>query len=1004
MLSAGILGFIRFESPAYLALFAVVPLLVALSFRSLSGLGPVRRWLAILIRCAVVALMVMALAGARTVKTSEELTTLFVVDRSSSIPRELQDKMLGYLRSVGESAGPRDRMGIVAFDGKSAVELLPTGRFNFDKISEPVDPDHTDLAGAMRMAMALFPPDTARRIVVVSDGNENIGEALNEADQLKATGVPIDVLPLQYDHAEEVVFERLSAPSTAALEETVNLQMVVRSTKRVRGRIVLKHNDEIVPIGPNGTTSPIVEFGPGPERFEFPVQLRDEGAHRFEATFEPDSAAGDTVTGNNRGRAFTVVGGQGRILILTTQEDRESAQLMADAMRREQLLVDVEIAGERPLDQLRLLQYSLIVLSNIPANYISEQEQLGLSVYVRELGGGLVMVGGDESFGAGGWMGSPVEDIMPVSFDVKSKRQIPKGALVLTMHACEIPQGNYWGERIAVASVKTLSSRDYVGVLSYQWISAKQKFWVVPLQTVGDKTKVIQQVLKMQMGDMPSLEEVMTDGIDELARRTDAQARHMIVISDFDPQGPTPALIGKAKRNGITISTVAIGYGAHMIDETKAKWIADETKGKFYSTQNYSELPQIFIKESRVVQRALINETPFRPRISNSLSPTIAGLAGDGVPDLGGYVVTTKRPTADVALIRKTEESDDPVLAQWQVGLGKTVAFTSGMWHRWGADWAQWQKFSKLWAQIARWASRQADAGAFDVATSVQGGRGKIRIDARDKSAVAVNFMTVEGSLIVPGFDSKKIRLTQTGPGRYEGEFDARDPGSYIVNLSYRSGSEGSAAAGTLQTGFSIAYSPEFRDLRTNLALLQNLSERTGGRMLTATDARAPFDRTALPKAEARPPIWEDLIRWMLLLFLLDVAVRRIAINPMDMARRVRKYIGEIAGPRKPSETAEAVLSTLKGARDQLREASGATAPPSETGVAPNRSAKYEAPTTAAKVSEQLSKALGGASAEDQPVVARPTKKPTATNEADYTSRLLKAKKRARDDLSKPEE
>lgn len=1002
MLAAGVLGFLRFESPGYLALLAVIPLLIALSFRSLSGLGPVRSGLAIFARCAVVALMVMALAGARMVRTSEELTTLFVVDRSSSIPRELQDGTLQYLRAAGESAGLKDRMGIVAFDGTSVVEMLPTGRFNLDRISEAIDPHHTNLAGALRMAMALFPPDTARRIVVISDGNENLGEALNEADQLKAAGVPVDVLPLQYDHGEEVLFDRLSAPSVASLEETVNLQMVLRATRRVTGRIVLKHNDEIIPIGTGGAGAARVEFGPGPERFEFPIQLREEGAHRFEATFEPDDAAGDTVTGNNRGRAFTIVGGPGRTLILTTPEDRESAQLLGAALQREQLLVDVEIAGEQPLDQLRLLQYGLIILSNVPANYLTEEEQQGLNVYVRELGGGLVMIGGDESFGAGGWMGSPVEAVMPVSFDVQSKRQIPKGALVLTMHACEIPQGNYWGERIAVASIKTLSSRDYIGVLSYQWISAKEKFWVVPMQVVGDKTRVIQQVLKMQMGDMPSLEEVMMDGVDELSRRVDAQARHMIVISDFDPLGPSPELIAKAKRHGITISTVAIGYGAHMIDEAKARWIADETKGKFYSTQDYSDLPQIFIKESRVVQRSLINETPFRPRISNSLSPTIAGLAGDGVPELGGYIVTTKRPTADVALIRKTEEADDPILAQWQVGLGKSVAFTSGMWNRWGTDWSRWPKFSKLWAQIARWASRQSGAGAFDVATTVQGGRGKIRIDARDKSTAAVNFMNVEGSLIVPGFDSQKIRLTQTGPGRYEGEFDARNPGSYIVNLSYRSGSGDTVAAGSIQTGFSVAYSPEFRDLRTNRALLQNLTDRTGGRMLVANDPKAPFDRTTLSRAEARPPIWEDLIRWMLLLFLLDVAIRRIAINPAEIARRVRKYIGEIAGPRQTADSSAAVLTTLKDTRDQLRGAS-LTGTASETGVAPHRSAKYEAPVPDAKVTEQLSKALGGASAEDQPIVARPTRKPTPTSESDYTSRLLRAKKRARDDLSNPE-
>ena len=593
-------------------------------------------------------------------------------------------------------------------------------------------------------------------------------------------------------------------------------------------------------------------------------------------------------------------------------------------------------------------------------------------------------------------MGTPIEEVMPVSFDVKSKRQIPNGALVLVMHACEIPQGNYWGERVAIAAVKTLSSRDLVGVLSYKWQGASQKYWDVPLQQVGDKTRIIQRIKKMSMGDMPDLDAVMRPGVDELSKQGDAvAAKHMIVVSDFDPAPPRGDLIKQMKDNKITCSTVAIGWGGHPIDVNKAQRIAKDTGGRYYTTQDYSKLPQIFIKESRIVRRSLINDNPFTPRLASALPTTVSQLVGEQIPQLGGYVVTTPKPLAQVPLVRKTKENTDPVLAHWQVGLGKTVAFTSGMWSRWGAEWAQWPKFGPFWAQIVRWCSRQPASAAFDVSTTVQGGQGKIRIDALDKNAGAINFMNIEGTLVRPNHDSQPLQLTQTGPGVYEGQFDARAAGSYVASFSYRLGSGQDAIAGSLQTGLSVAFSPEYRELETNEALLTEISERTGGRKLTTAGAPTAFDTASLASAEARRPIWEYLIRWMLLLFLLDVAVRRIAINPLELARKTRKFIGEMAGRRQTAEASAAVLTTLKDTqaqlRDNLREQKA-----DETGPAPDRARRYEPTLPDSKVTEQLSKALDGASELDQPVVARPTKKQPPTGEADFTARLLQAKQRAR--------
>ncbi|MGE3181800.1 MAG: hypothetical protein AB7N71_09225, partial [Phycisphaerae bacterium] len=404
------------------------------------------------------------------------------------------------------------------------------------------------------------------------------------------------------------------------------------------------------------------------------------------------------------------------------------------------------------------------------------------------------------------------------------------------------------------------------------------------------------------------------------------------------------------------------------------------------------------------IQQALIQETPFTPQLSNALPSTVRMLVGEGLPKLGGFVLTTPKPTADITLVRATEEGKDPIMAQWHVGLGKSVAFTSGMWTRWGNDWSNWSKFSPLWGQIARWAAREGDDASLDVTTTIQNGVGRIRVEALDQGAALINNLTINGSLIRPNQESEALKLTQIGPGKYEAEFDATQQGNFIVNLGYVTGAGANAKAGSFRTGVSVAYSPEYQELSTNLPLLNELSNRTKGRNL-GTDAAGAnvFDRASLPKTETRRPIWEDLIRWMLVIFLLDVAIRRIALNPIALWRRFRGRVAEMGGQGRTVQSAQ-VLTSLKGVRDKTRDQQTAgAAATSEAGPTPNRSAKYEPPTTPNKSSEELSKALGGATEQDKPVVAKPTRHKPAAGEADYTSRLLAAKRRAKKDAEEDE-
>lgn len=1002
------LAFVRFETPGYLVFLAVLPLVWLAARRSLAGIGPIRGVLALALRAAVVLCIVLALAGAMRVRTTDDLTVIFVVDRSRSIPRAMEDASFAFVRAAAQGLRPgKDSMGVVAFDGRASVEQLPLHELGIDYVGSPGAPDQTNIAAALRMAAALFTDDVIRRVVVLSDGNQNVGDALTEADQFAAAGVPLDVFPLQYEHGDEVVFERLATPPRAALDETVKLQMVLHASRGAAGRVLVYHNEELLDLDPDSPQAGFpVQLDQGYTRLEVPVPLRTRGVHRFRAVFEPQESSADSIAANNEGRAFTIVSSQGRILVLTQANeegrggDEESAVILAEALRREKLEVDVEIVGQQPLDQVRLLEYSAVVLSNVPANLVAPEERQALAVYVRDLGGGLVMIGGDNSLGAGGWMGTPVEEVMPVSFDVKSKKQIPKGALVLVMHASEVPQGNFIGERAAISAVRTLSSRDLVGVMAWDWQGTSDSQWVVPLQEVGDKAGVIQQIRRMSMGDLPDLDPLVSMAADALIARPDAATKHMIIVSDFDPQAPRTATIEKLQQARISVSTVTIGFGGHWVDTGKARQIAQETGGKDYTTQDFSKVPQIFIKESRIVRRSLINETPFEPQRAPAISTVLAGLGQERLPRLGGLVLSTPKPLAQVPLVRTGEEGDaDPLLAHWQVGLGKTVAFASGLWTRWGAAWVSWPGFSKLWAQTLRWASRPSASSAFDVTTSVQGGRGRIQIDALDKNAAAVNFMNIAGVMVDPQQKSSPLALTQTGPGRYEGEFDARLPGSYIFNLNYATGRGELEQSGTLQTGVSVAFSPEYRELQPNEALLRELTQRTRGRLLDSSMAGLVFDRAGLDPAERRTPVWDLLLRLTLALFLLDVAVRRIAVNPIELARRVRRRLSELAGRRQPGDASAAVLTTLKGSRERAREALPSSGAAGEAGPAPTRSARYAPPADAKAATQELEKALGGAAELDQPVVARPPRKPAAAGEADMTARLLRAKRAAREKI-----
>ena len=973
-----------FGQPWWLAACILLVGIVWLGRRSLTAFGSLRRALAVVLRCIVVLTLISLLARPMLTRTSERLTVIAVIDRSLSIPTRLQAESLDWLTAAlaakdlqgSADGGAEDRVAMVDVAEAASISQLPSMTAKVRQRNTVLNGQQTRLSDGIQMAMAIAPPDTAVRILLVSEGNETAGDLKEAARLAAANGIPIDVLPLRYRYDREVVFRRLAAPTKARSGQTVSLRFILDSSAEARGRLMLNLNGQAVDLDPDSAEISVpMELKAGTNVTTVSVPVGTRGMHEFEAVFMPDDAEQDVIIQNNRASAMTYVAGPGDVLVVDM--DGKAGQTLVRALQDSDISVRYSPAMDFPDNLARLMDTDAIVLVNTDCGSFTYQQQEMLVRYVKDLGGGLVMVGGPGSFGAGGWIGSPVAEILPVDLDPPQKKQMPKGALVMIMHACEMPDGNYWGKVVAKSAAKTLSSLDLVGVLAYNWQGSGD--WVYPLSRVDDKEGILSAIDQMVMGDMPSLQDHLLQAYSKL-KDCDAAVKHVIVISDGDPTPPTDELLGQCKDAGITVTCVAIAPHDRSYIASLDR-IRQATGGRLYNVTDPAALPQIFIKEAQVVRRALILEESFTPAITYSLSEIVRGLSG-GLPQLDGYVLTGPKGGLNQVVLASHEA--DPVLATCQSGLGRCAAFTSSVDTRWASSWLAWGGFERFWEQTVRWAGKPAQSADCEVFADVQGRDVTVNIEAIDPQGKFIQFANIDGQVISPDVSSKTLDLVQVGPGQYRGQFQAGQSGSYILNLQYRKLGEDDKTH-IMQTTVTVPFAPEFRDLADNEPLLAEVSSMTGGRILPRDPNMATvYEHSGLRFPHSRMPLTKPLMFLWLALFLLDVAVRRVVVDFRAMARRAVGLIRAARGQRVVDQT----LERLKVRRAELREK---LAPRKADALASKRyqaGEEYKGDLPLAKAPEP-----------PEPKKEKPEEKTPKKDveTASHIDRLLKAKQKAKD-------
>jgi uncharacterized membrane protein len=988
-----------FEQPVWLwlAVLALPTLVVGWwGFRAMSG---VRRWASIVIRCGLLAIIIAIIAGLSIRKTTNIVAVVAVIDvsgsaRSQFVPPALAgedeqsiaqaaalegDALTRYVRRYLSLAMPKlgeeDLFGLVLFDGSAAVVATPSRSRSWERPLDIRLREGTNIAEALRLARGIMPPDAAGRIVLLSDGNQTAGDALAASREISrplsqgdggsesaVRTLPVMVVPFRFRLDNEVVVESVDAPPAAAAQSTINVRVVLAATQPSTGNLTLLRENVAIDLnGAQTGTARRIALQPGRNVQVLEVPLPAGRVHRFRAVYEPDVVevgtnaagaaagatrlAGDTNVQNNEGEGFTITPGRGRVLLVDglAAMGRASSPL-AGTLRSAGVDVSVENPAGLDTNPLALEAFDLLILENVPSDMVSVQQQQELILAVRDMGLGLVLVGGPESFGAGGWRGSPLAAVMPVELELPDTLVAPQTATVLVLDNSGSMNMFVLGSTksqmqiatdAAAMAVRTMDRSDLVSVIAFNSNAEVS----LPLSRVGDAKAAVDAINAISGGGGTNMAAGLEDAIEQL-RGVETKVKHVIVLSDGKSQrsDELPGLTDRLKAMGAKVSTIAVGNDA---DINLLARLSERSGGAHYYVSNPRQLPRIFLKAVRVLRAPLIREQPFTPTLLGSGSAFVAGLS-QPLPQLGGIALTRRRAEETIS-VSMLSDKGEPVLAGWNVGLGQVVAFTSDA-GTWASQWLAWPGYQRMWTQIVRSASRPPVESGVLASATLRGDELVVRATAADKSGTPLTGLSMPATIYSPSGRAIEVNLQPVGVGEYQAVLRAEETGSYVgvVRPRFAEGAiEGSAegvatgaatasATGSAQprrlpaavVGAAVPRGSEFRALASNDRLLEQIAAATGGRVL---DPAAPqlaefFSREGLTPAEAISPLTKQLLPWAIVLLLLDIASRRVA---WDRWVSKRMGAGSLLATERAAATQERLATAAAGAgMGELRRAS----------------------------------------------------------------------------------
>lgn len=855
-----------------------------------------RQWrLGLAVRALILGLVVLALLDPAFTAASDRVTTVFVVDVSDSMGDTAKESARAWVDSAITEAGDGE-WAVVEF-GADARVGTPLGSESY-RGARGVETDATNLARALRLGESMLGGDTKQRIVLVSDGRSNTGDLQAELDRLETLGVVVDVHTVTGSTVTDAAISAVDLPSSVNVGDSFEVTVEVLSTVSADASVELSEGSEVV-----GTQE--VALTPGPNNVTFTAEAGDAGLQEFSATVR---MTGDGIAENDAHRAGVEVRGPASVMIIEGEPD--GGEILERALDSRGLIVERVAVDEMPgLQQLAV--HRAAVLVDVSIRDLSEEKIATLGTFVRDLGRGMVVVGGTHSFGLGGYRDTPLEALLPVDAEAPDTQREAEVAEVLlidtseSMGACHCSEGGMVGTETggvnktdisragALRAIEALGSGDEVGVLAFSG-SAE---WAVPLQEFPDRQTIEDGLASLRpFGEtriVPAIEEAA-----EALLASDKELKHIILFTDgftteleLGAEFARGAFVGDLRETvedlaaqGITVSVVGTGEGAIPALEE----IAEAGNGRFYPGRDLDEIPEIFVQEARLAARSFINEGQFFPVVT-STADAVREIASS--PALLGYVATTPKPTAEVQL--QIGELSDPLLASWRVGLGRVTAWTSDGGDRWASPWAGWDGFGDFWSTLVRDTFPLGGSEGERVEASIADEMMSVILESAEEIPAGTQPLA---RVSYPDGTSEELELDRLSDLAFGTVVPARQGGIYAVGVRVDRADGESVVLSTLATrSFAAEYLPGESDTD----LMASVSSATDGR--GEIEASQAFDAEGLESG-----VTERHFRWWFLLIAallwpLDVALRRLRLSRRGQPDRPDRSERHPATPTTPA-------------------------------------------------------------------------------------------------------
>lgn len=846
--------------PDWLYLLCLAPYFFVVRTQSLTDLSVTQQIVQTVFRSLVLAALACALARPAWTTSDDKVATVVLVDVSESISDEQLDATREFIGQLDSAKGEDDRLYVITFAERPRVVRRQSGTFAMERHAQAGR--GTDIQAAVQLGYGLYPAGYLSRMVVISDGNETSGDLLMESYRAEEMGVRLSYRTFEGDRVEEIRVAGLHIPDEIKVGAPFEVTAEIWSTHEEQVTLSLRQDDF-----PNGM-EPVktVTLREGVNRIKFKSQAKRAGFSTYRLSMR--GAKNDKEQANNQAVMTTPVKGRPNVLYVEGSVRREpgSAGYLRRALEHEN--IDVQVRGPRglPSTAKELEKFDMVVVSDVPAHFVGMSQMAALEGYIRDLGGGLIMAGGEDSFGSGGYQGTRMEKIMPVRFDSEKTREQPNVAIALVIDR----SGSMSGPKIEAAkesarvTAEVLSPSDLISVIAFD----NQPNVIVRLQRASNRMRISTDISRLQAGGGTNIRPALREAY-EILLGANAKVKHTIVLSDGQaPYDGIADLCREMRAARITVSAVGIGDA----DRTLLNMIADNGEGNLYMTDDLSALPRIFMKETTEAQKSALVEDAVKAHVVKRVE-MIEGTGVESAPFLHGYVSTKPKPRSEVIL---ASDLGEPILARWRVGTGNSVAWTSDVKNRWSRDWIRWRGYPKFWAQLIRTSMRRKIHESYDMYAKVVDGRAQVTVDAVDVNDEFVNRLDTTLEVIDPRDSKTKkyIPMVQSASGRYFADFALDRYGSYMLKAVHRR--DGKVVAESMGA-VALSYPVEYLRSKPNPEPLIHAAKVTGG-----------FDLREVPAGKAFDPLTEsieytqDLWPWVLLmalgLLIIDVYLKRLRL------------------------------------------------------------------------------------------------------------------------------